>query len=209
VLLHDCAALPKSPLEKQVLHTRSATASSPRKARAGAGSDARLRRCSVPPICAGWSGMTAAAQDQLARWRSAPAGTIRAIDRDMTETTFHVVSATMFAGSAGPGGPPPSWRQAVATLATISWDVARPCWACRLVLGAGQAAPAPGGAVACATPSLAYVERRRREGLHGTDLLARSPRPEIRKAVRRCRRSSSIDNLVTFLAAGHETTAKA
>ena len=116
--------------------------------------------------------MTAAAEDQVARWRSAPAGTIRAIDRDMTETTFHVISATMFAGSADAGGrrhPGGRRRRARHHLLGHRRGHAAPA---ELVVGAGQAAPAPGW------PPPARRRRRHpraaaRRGLDGADLLAR------------------------------------
>ena len=209
VLLQDAQRFPKSPLEKQVLGDTLGDG-----ILTSEGANWRWQRRTAAPLFrpADLAGlvpaMTAAAQDQLGRWRRAPMGTVHAIDRDMTETTFHVVSATMFAGSAD--------REAKAileaadtTLSTISWDVAAallglPNW----VWVPGRLRRRRGGRrlrMAVAT----IIERRRREGLEGSDLLARlasATDPDTGAPMSDAR---LIDNLVTFLAAGHETTAKA
>ena len=67
--------------------------------------------------------MSAAAEAQLARWAAMPPGPVQAIDRDMTETTFRVISATMFAGSADAEAAE-ILRCADKALSTISWDIA-------------------------------------------------------------------------------------
>ena len=67
--------------------------------------------------------MTAAAEDQVARWRGAGSGAVAAIDRDMSETTFHVISATMFAGSADTEAAA-IMHASERALATVSWDIA-------------------------------------------------------------------------------------
>ena len=66
--------------------------------------------------------MSAAGEAQLARWAASPAGTVQAIDHDMTETTFRVISATMFAGSADREADL-ILRAADKALSTISWDI--------------------------------------------------------------------------------------
>ena len=209
VLLQDSQHFLKSPLEKQVLGDTLGDG-----ILTSEGASWRWQRRTAAPLFrpADLAGlvpaMTSAAQDQLTRWRSAPAGTIRAIDRDMTETTFHVVSATMFAGSADQEAAA-ILEAADATLATISWDVAA------ALLGLPNWFWVPGrlrrrrGGRRLRNAVAGIVERRRREGLHGTDLLARLASARDPESGAPMSEERLIDNLVTFLAAGHETTAKA
>ena len=106
--------------------------------------------------------------------------------------------------------PPPSCKSADTALATISWDIAAamlrlPDW----MWYPGKFTPPQGGADAARLPSRRSWRAGARPASRATTCwrawhARRTPRP-----ARRCRKSSSIDNLVTFLAAGHETTAKA
>src|SRR5262245_42736850 len=101
VLLSRADQFPKTPLEKQVFqHTlgdgilTSQGASWRWQRRTAAPLFRPAELANLVPI------MSAAAEDQLLRWRGNGAGALRPIDRDMTETTFRVISAAMFAGSA-------------------------------------------------------------------------------------------------------------
>jgi cytochrome P450 len=152
--------------------------------------------------------MSAAAGAQLARWAASPAGTVQAIDRDMTETTFHVISATMFAGSADAEAAQ-ILRAADKALSTISWDIAAammrfPGW----LWYPGKYGRRRAGAQLRAAVA-AILARRRAAGLEGDDLLARLARALDPETGAPMSEKQLIDNLVTFLAAGHETTAKA
>ena len=152
--------------------------------------------------------MTAAAHDQVERWRRAPAGTVHRIDRDMTETTFHVISATMFAGSADQEAAD-ILQAADTTLATISWDIAA------VMLGLPEWFWVPGkprrrrGGRRLRTSVAAILARRRSEGMGGSDLLARLASARDPETGAPMSEQQLVDNLLTFLAAGHETTAKA
>jgi cytochrome P450 len=152
--------------------------------------------------------MTAAAEEQVARWRDHPAGAVQAIDRDMTETTFHVISATMFAGSADAEAAA-ILKSADTALATISWDIA----AAMLRLPAWMWYPGKfkrrRAARTLRAAVAAILARRRAGGLEGDDLLARLARAQDPETGEPMSEKQLIDNLVTFLAAGHETTAKA
>ena len=152
--------------------------------------------------------MAEAAGEQIARWAEPPKGRIRAIDADMTATTFAVVSRTVLAGCAESEGAViqqagrafldhSSWSIAYAMLRLPEWT-----WhpGRRRMLRAARAERA---AVA------RLVARRLAEQRPAEDLLARllaARHPESKEPM-----SSSrlVDNLLTFLAAGHETTAKA
>ncbi len=101
VLLSQAEQFPKTPLEKQVFeHTLGDGILTSQ------GANWRWQRRTAAPLfrpadlASLVPAMSGAAEDQLQRWRASPAGALQAIDRDMTETTFHVISATMFAGSA-------------------------------------------------------------------------------------------------------------
>ena len=209
VLLHGGANFPKTPLEKRVFaHTlgdgvlTSEGASWRWQRRTAAPLFRPADLSPLAPI------MTAAAEDQVARWRRGPPGAVQSIDRDMTETTFHVISATMFAGSADAEAAA-ILKSADTALATISWDIAAamlrlPTWMWYPgKFKRRRAARTLRAAVA------AILARRRATGLEGNDLLARLASARDPETGEPMSEKQLIDNLVTFLAAGHETTAKA
>ena len=152
--------------------------------------------------------MVAAADDQVKRWRLRRPGPVSAIDRDMTETTFRVISATMFAGSADAEAAA-IMKAADGALATISWDIAA------AMLRVPRWMWFPGkmrrrrSARRLRTAVAAILARRRAAGLEGNDLLARLARAQDPETGAPMSERQLVDNLVTFLAAGHETTAKA
>jgi len=209
VLLHANAQFPKTPLEKRVFGPTLGEG-----ILTSEGASWRWQRRTTAPLFrpADLAGlvpaMTAAAEQQVARWRAGTPGSVRAVDKDMTQTTFHVISATMFAGSADREAAE-ILRAADAALATISWEVAAamlrlPDW----VWYPGKfrrrrAARALRSAVAT------ILARRRAAGLDGDDLLARLALAQDPETGAPMSEKQLIDNLLTFLAAGHETTAKA
>jgi cytochrome P450 len=209
VLLQDAQRFPKSPLEKRVLHHTVGDG-----ILTSEGASWRWQRRTTAPLFrpADLAGlvpaMTAAAHDQVERWRRAPAGTVHRIDRDMTETTFHVISATMFAGSADQEAAD-ILQAADTTLATISWDIAA------VMLGLPEWFWVPGklrrrrGGRRLRTSVAAILARRRSEGMGGSDLLARLASARDPETGAPMSEQQLVDNLLTFLAAGHETTAKA
>jgi cytochrome P450 len=94
-------------------------------------------------------------------------------------------------------------------LATISWDIAAavvrlPEWMWYPgKLRRRRAARVLRGAVT------AILARRRAAGLQGDDLLARLARAQDPETGAPMSEDQLVDNLLTFLAAGHDTTAKA
>ena len=101
VLLTEAEHFPKTPLERQVFeHTLGDGILTSQ------GASWRWQRRTAAPLfrpadlASLVPAMSAAAEDQQQRWRASPAGALQPIDRDMTETTFRVISATIFAGSA-------------------------------------------------------------------------------------------------------------
>src|SRR5262245_29076620 len=209
VLLHEADAFPKTDLEKRVLATSLGDG-----ILTSQGASWRWQRRTAAPLfrpadlASLVPAMSAAAEDQLARWSASPAGTVQAVDRAMTETTFRVISATMFAGSADAEAEA-ILRWADTSLSTVSWDVAAammrfPHWLwypgkLRRRKASLQLRAAVAGILA----------RRRAEGLVGDDLLARLARAQDPETGAPMSEKQLIDNLITFLAAGHETTAKA
>ncbi|TMJ68809.1 MAG: cytochrome P450, partial [Alphaproteobacteria bacterium] len=124
VLLQASAQFPKTPLEKRVFHRTLGDG-----ILTSEGASWRWQRRTAAPLfrpadlASLVPTMTAAAEDQVARWRGREAGAVAAIDHDMTETTYRVISATMFGGSADAEAEA-IMQAADLALATISWDIA-------------------------------------------------------------------------------------
>src|SRR5262245_33577412 len=101
VLLHEADKFPKTELERRVFES-----SLGEGILTSQGTSWRWQRRTAAPLFRPADlpslvpAMSNAAEAQLARWAASPAGTMQAVDHDMTETTFDVISATMFAGSA-------------------------------------------------------------------------------------------------------------
>ncbi len=209
VLLRQSASFPKTELERRVF--------APALGHGILTSEGEAwrwqRKCAAPmfrhgELLAYVPAMAAAAEAQLARWRSRAPGALAAIDDDMTETTFDVVTHTILSGCDAREGAvikdagqrflePISWPivYAMLRLPVWLWHPGRK----RMLAAAAQER----GAVR------ALARRRRAEPGHRGDLLARllaARHPDTGEAMSE---DMLVDNLVTFLAAGHETTAKA
>jgi cytochrome P450 len=151
--------------------------------------------------------MRRAGEAQLARWRASPQR-VHAIDRDMTETTFAVITQTILAGCDKADGEA-VMEAGIRFLESVSWPIAYatlgvPAWMWHPGKGRmGQATKELRSAVG------RIVAKRRESGIASEDLLARmlaSRHPETGASMSE---TQLVDNLTTFLAAGHETTAKA
>jgi cytochrome P450 len=152
--------------------------------------------------------MSKEASTQLAQWKSRGPGTVN-VDQDMSEMTFRVISQTMFAGSAD--SDTVRFQQAgEKSLKWVTWELAAglvglPTWAWH---------PGKWPRAAAAKEMRAVVgdllDRRLAAGIAtDTDLLARLALAKDPETGQPMDREQLIDNLLTFLAAGHETTAKA
>ena len=152
--------------------------------------------------------MSQVAEETLGRWRSSEAGAVQAIDAEMTEATFAVIARTMLIGGEPAEGE--AIKQATHLyLERVSWEVAYgllrfPAWLWNPAKGQMRRAAAQlRGAVD------AIVTRRSAEPEPGHDLLGRllaARDPDTGEPMPRPR---LINNLLTLLEAGHETTAKA
>ena len=152
--------------------------------------------------------MAQPAEDQLAKWRTAPPGSIQQIDADMVETTFSVIARTMLMGGE-PREAEIIKRATVQTLAYISWELMyallrAPAWLPHPASWTlRRAAKRLRGAV------FDIISRRQDEGGGGNDLLgrllaARDPETDDPMSMEQL-----INNLLTLLEAGHETTSRA
>jgi cytochrome P450 len=152
--------------------------------------------------------MSHEAEAQVAAWRKLPPGTSQPIDRDMTETTFRVISATMFAGAADSEGRTIQ-DAADQMLRWVSWELAFglvgiPKW----VWHPGKL-PRALASKRMRAAVHTILKRRRAAGIDGNDLMARLAAAMDPETGQPMNEEQIVDNMLTFLAAGHETTAKA
>ncbi len=151
--------------------------------------------------------MAAAGQLQLEKWRGSGAG-IKQIDQDMIDATFTIIARTMLAGGE-PSEAAAIKRASARFLSRISWEMAFamlqfPSWM-----------PHPGtyriwrAIKTMREAILALVERRRREPGPETDLLGRLLAAKDPETGAPMPDELLVDNLLTLLEAGHETTARA
>ena len=152
--------------------------------------------------------MAQPAEDQLAKWRGAPAGSIQQIDADMIETTFSVIARTMLIGGE-PREAEIIKRATASSLAQISWEVMYgmlgvPLWMPHPASWSmNRSAKQLRGAV------FDIITRRQAEGGGGDDLLGRLLAARDPETGAPMTMQQLINNLLTLLDAGHETTSRA
>lgn len=150
--------------------------------------------------------MAVAAEAQAARWRASPG--VRDIERDMMRTTFDVILATMLTGNR------PAEAEAVMSggadfLARISWELAY------AVLKMPRWLPHPASwqmsraARRMRTAVTSIVRRRARDPGAAGDLLSRLIAARDPETGEPMGEEMLVNNVLTLLEAGHETTAKA
>jgi cytochrome P450 len=149
--------------------------------------------------------MARAAERLVATWRAAP-GSLQPIDRQMTEATFNVIAETMLAGGEDGVG---------SGLERTNGDYMRPLawpllWA---VLRLPPCLPFPGrrrhlAAESAMRASVLAIVRKRRGRKPRGDLLDRLLEARDPDTGRLMDDVQATDNLLTFLLAGHETTAR-
>lgn len=152
--------------------------------------------------------MVRAADEQVSRWR-ASRSPVRRVDLDMVDTTFAIIARTMLEGGE-PAEAAVIKRETASSLDGISWEVAfallnlprwlpHPAWL-RLRRSSRKLREAVGAIVA---------RRRASAQTDGDDLLSRLIRARDEETGTGMTDEQVIDNLLTLLEAGHETTAKA
>ena len=149
--------------------------------------------------------MIAAAEETGRRWRSQGSGTVD-IGHEMMRTTFDIIVETMMSGGAGID---------VAKVEQGITDYLRPSgWTFALgILGAPDWIPYPGQrkageAVRFLRSSLhTVIAERRKSGVERQDLVAMLLAAADPETGRTMTDEEIVDNLMTFITAGHETTA--
>jgi cytochrome P450 len=152
--------------------------------------------------------MADAAAEQVRRWERSPPGAVRHIDHDMTETTFAIIARTMLTGGL-PAESEIIKRATAQTLSRISWEIAYalmrlPRWLphpayFQLVRSARQLRTAVGDIITRRQGSASAADG----DLLGRLLAARDP-----ESGEPMSHDQLVNNLLTLLEAGHETTSR-
>ncbi len=209
VLLQDAEEFPKTGMEKRVFGQTLGEG-----ILTAGGAHWRWQRRTAAPlfrpaeIAALVPMMSGEGRAQIARWRKDQPGTLQDVERAMTETTYRVISATMFGGAADEEGPIIQ-AGAETSLDWVSWEIAFailriPVW----VWHPGKW-PRSRAAAKMRRAVHSILARRRAVGLEGEDLMARLAAAKDPETGMPMSDEQIVDNMLTFLAAGHETTAKA
>jgi cytochrome P450 len=209
ILLEEHESFPKSPIEARifssVLGDGILTAE---------GQSWRWQRRTVAPLfryqeIVALAPAIAAVGERLAgQWRALPAGTRRGVERDMTDVTFDALAATIFAGATAEEGDTLK-RHIGAYLEHTSWDVAFellrvPPW----VWHPGRPAMHRHARRLRSTMET-VLTRERGKGFPGGGLMAKLGTARDPQTGEPMSDALVSSNLLTFAAAGHETTAKA
>ena len=209
ILLEEHEAFPKSPIEARlfasVLGDGILTSE---------GAHWRWQRRTVAPLfrhqelIASVPAMAGAAQRPGDRWRTVPPATLRPIDAEMTDVSFDVLAMTLFA-AATPFEEAELKHHTGAYLEHTSWDLAFellqvPAWVWH------PAKPAMRHhAHRLRTTIGAVLRRERAAGFPGGGVLAKLAQARAPETGEPMSDELIGSNLLTFAAAGHETTAKA
>jgi cytochrome P450 len=209
ILLHEHDKFPKTPIDRRVfgpiLGQGILTAE---------GADWRWQRRATSPmfrhqdILRYLPTMGRSADAQLASWRGLRPNARVRVDQAMTDLTFDVITHTILAGADRAEGEAVK-RAAQDYLDPISWEVAVG------LLGFKEGTWHPGrwhmhrAASRIRAGVHAIVARRRAEQRDDSDIIARLGAAIDPETGQPMSDERLVDNLCTFLAAGHETTAKA
>ena len=149
-----------------------------------------------------------AAQEQIARWRAKGTTHVAPIDLDMTNTTFAVIARTILAG-IDEGEAAEIQRTGHAYIQPIMWAVA----SALMLTPEHWWYPGRRRMLSAAKEGRAVVQKlldkRRAAGVEGDDLVARMLLARNPDTGEPMSDEQLVDNLGTFLLAGHETTARA
>ena len=209
VLLGEHESFPKSPIERRVFKPILDEG-----ILIAEGSSWRWQRRTVAPLfrhadlVALVPQMSAAVARHVARWRASPRSGPLQVDQEMTELTFDVLQATIFDGATDDEAD--ILKQHIgAYLEYTSWDIAwemlsLPDW----VWHPGRR-PMLRSAETLNRTMRALIARERAKGWPGSGLAARLGQARDPQSGDGMSDVQIINNLLTFAAAGHETTAKA
>ncbi len=152
--------------------------------------------------------MAQPAEELLVRWRSAPPGSPQQIDADMVETTFSVITRTMLEGGE-PREAALIKRATAESLSHITWEIMYG------LLRVPQWMPHPASLILSRSAKRLrsavqdIIARRQAEGSGGKDLLGRLLDARDPETGEPMTMEQLINNLLTLLEAGHETTSRA
>lgn len=209
VLLRESEKFHKSPLEKRVFRRSLGDG-----ILTSQGESWRWQRRTAAPLFRSTElqafipKMVDAAEGVLARWRKSAPGSTQHIDEDMTQATFEVIANTMFVGAALAEGAVIQ-RAAAANLDKVTWEIAAALLRLPEWLWYPGKRTREKSAAEMRGAVKAILARRMAAGLEGDDLMARLARATDPETGKPMSEEQLIDNLLTFLGAGHETTAKA
>ncbi len=209
ILLDDHESFPKSPIEKRIFESILGDG-----ILTSEGATWRWQRRTVAPLfrhgdlLAHVPKMSAATERLLTQWRNTPTPAARSIDHAMTDLTFDVLQATIFEG-AKPDEAAALKHHISAYLERTSWDIAYeilkfPNW----VWHPAQR-PMKRSADALRTTINGIINRERSAGWPSGGLMARLGQATDPDTGQAMPHDQVAHNLLTFAAAGHETTAKA
>lgn len=150
--------------------------------------------------------MSAAAEAAVRKWRSTPPGTVHPLHADMMRAAFHVISNTMLAGGA---------EDVLHAIEKGHADYYRAAnwWVLYTLLKLPHWLPRPGGKAMRAHEARMrsavtdLVKDRRDSAASGDDLLARLLLAADPDSGQRMSDTHVVDNMVSFLMAGYDTTA--
>ena len=152
--------------------------------------------------------MSQAALEQVERWRSAESGIVQRVDKGMVDLTFAIIARTMLSGGE-PAEAEMIKYEGDQFVSRTSWDLVY------TILNLPRWLPHPNmwrsrlAAKRVRNAVFAIVRRRRAQSELTDDLLGRLLRASDPETGQTMTDVQIVDNLVTLLAAGHETTAKA
>ncbi len=152
--------------------------------------------------------MNTAADRLIARWRSLPPGRPVDVERDMTDVTYDIITHTLLAGAAAAEGETVK-RASAELLGVVTWEIAA------AMMGVPTSVWHPGRTRLRRNSALlrktvdAIVARRRQEGGEDGGLVGRLLAATDPDTGQPMSDAQVTDNLLTFLLADHETTAKA
>ena len=210
ILLHEAEDFPKTPLEKRVFEATLGDG-----ILTSQGQSWRWQRRTAAPLfrfqdlLAHVPVMAKVADDRLRRWQVGPPGTVRRIELDMADVTYDVFTHTILAGASQADG------EIIKTsgarfLSRISWEIAwgmlqLPTW----VWHPAKRSMRQAGAEMRAAVERIIAARRAEPGEPGRDVLGRLLAARDPETGAPMSDKQLADNMLTFIAAGHETTAKA
>ena len=210
ILLHEHEDFPKTTLEKRVFkHTLGDGILT------STGASWRWQRRTAAPLfrhqdlLAFTPTIVEAARQQVEHWRNASAGSVQPIERDMTDLTFVVFMRTLLSGAASADGEIIK-RAGSQFLGNISWEIAAGMFG----WPEGYWHPGKPSMIRAARDMRAAVERiiaarRSDPGAGERDILGRLLAARDPETGQPMNDKQLADNLLTFIGAGHETTAKA